>query len=322
MLRLSASSLKTYSKCGYKYKLQKIDGMTEPGPFSFGMLLGRIIDTAVKTISMTVWADKIRPNPDMIAEHFIQAYEYELRKADIPLDTVPYVKSLLLCSDPTAMATLWALSHSINSSASMGMPQFKLSVPPPLKSGGMPNNKSKPTLGQILEKAYLDLIWLFGHEGYLSLLLTATLVEPDKKIVSVIEEEGVEPFEVIVYLDQLIWVGDKPYIFEFKSDKTRYTDDFVTRMLQLITYRLAVDNSEVILADISHQNLIHKEVTPTMMELTRQRYVTMAKGIRADFFQPVCGTDPYSDKLMMCGFKACGSCAYASSSVEVDTEDE
>lgn len=114
LMRLSASSLKEFTKCGYQFYLKRMLNQTEPGKYAYGMLHGRVIGKTMADASAYLNQQKTLPD-HTLANLFGSAFEVEFAKAGVPYDIVPYIRELLTDgASPGLMSELYALSESIN----------------------------------------------------------------------------------------------------------------------------------------------------------------------------------------------------------------
>ncbi len=312
-MRLSASALKEYTKCGYAFKLKRMDEIPEPGKKSYGMLNGRIIGSAITKASNHLNEFKELSSVSL-GTYLLQAYKEEFEKAQVPTDIVGPIDSLLSGIDPDIMMELYILSHSINAS------EFELKIPPLLKNGSLPNNAQKPTFGAIVLKGYEDLQWFFSNQNiHYNDIRDAVELEHERYF-KIDIGDGVE---VDGYLDQYLMRADRTQIVsEFKSDKTAYSDAFNNKSIQLQTYSMALGGAvELRLFDISHQRWFTVRGDNSGNQNTIRRYKAMASALQGHIYLPVCGTDPYNDKRILCGYKGNCACPFGSSDESEEVND-
>jgi len=327
-VKLSASALKEFTTCGYKFKLQRVDGLTEPGAKSFGALHGNIMHDAMAEGSL--WLNKNQDITDAdIGSILTAAFEKNFEESYIPKDLLPYIRKFCVeGNDPDLPMLLHTLAPSINSHVLGGEPTYNLRIPDLLKSGALPNNSKKPTMDQILDRMMIGLNWFFTDTLQAEAIKAAVHLDHERYIESPMSREDIEkylcghPFndEILLngYLDQVVQLPDGTEIVsEWKTDKTAYSESFLTRMVQAITYRLMLPDPKIMLFDVTHQRWFDVVVTTDMLELTKKRYVDLAKATMYDVYIPACGTDPYTDGRILCGFK-CGGCPFSDSTIMED----
>lgn len=302
-MQLSASALKKFTKCGESYRLQKEEGFQEPGPMSYGALHGKIVGRALALGSEFLQEYKEIPDAQ-IAALLVEAFEMEFQAAQMPTDIIDGVRELLVRGlSPAIMNELDNLSISLNTE------KYYFKVPPPLKDTGKTKggySADKKRFGMIVLKAIEDLQWFFSsdndvyHDIRDALFLDHEL--PFSKVIS-------PELTIRGFFDQrIVTKEEREIVSEWKTDKSPYSLDFSGRMIQLVTYRIgASETASVRLYDVSHQQMFEPRFTDEMLAATLQRYRVMEMTTRFGLYTPACGTDPYSDSTILCGFKCIDS---------------
>lgn len=330
-MHLSASALKEFTKCGYAFKLGRVDMIAEPGPKSFGMLYGNIVHDAIAEAAE--WINQGSELTELIlGEILTNAYAKNLEKNCIVSDTVELVKQLLTVGNsPELPMLLYNASQSLNCTTDGNPARYELKIPDLLKNGSLPNNKKKPTLDQLITKMYDDCHWFLFEHHYAEAYKSATSMVHEQYFEYEIPPETVakyldgHPFEdqIIItgYFDEVLnFNNGDTHLSEWKTDKTAYSDAFLSRMVQLLTYRIAAgDKPRYFLADISHKKQLELHATQEMLDLTLKRFVDLAKATYYGIYIPACGTDPYTDGKILCGYK-CGGCPFADPAAEDEEE--
>lgn len=308
-MRLSANSLKEYTKCGYAFYLKRMLQQPEPGKKSYGMLQGRVMGEAVQQCATFLNTNKYLDDA-VIGSILADTYAAEFSKAQVPQGIEVEIKRLLTVgTSPDTLESLYLMSPSINCS------EFELKIPARLKNGTLSSDKRKPTLGAIVMHAYADLLWYFEPETYMYCMTRdAVQVEHEYHFTMQMDTD----LEVDGYFDQRLHLPDgKVLVTEFKSDKTAYSQELVNRMIQTVTYQLASPDDVVQLVDLTHHSIYPITASAQTLTLTSERYKQTALALTHHIYTPACGTDPFKDKQILCGYK-CGGCPYGTTEVDED----
>lgn len=315
-MKYSANSLKTFSKCGHKWYLEKMENISEPGKRKYAALDGKVIHKAISVGSQWVFDNKTVLVPDKkIMEWVYLGYEYEFERAGVPSDILEFIQDVLY-RGPSAenMALLDMMSHSINE----GMYEF--TVPPPLKTKGKGEggwSTDKKRFGMLVQAAVEDVLWFFGNtHGHLDRILEASDIRHDYK-----HDFQIDDFEITAYYDEILWFGDDPsdrLVVEFKTDSTPYTPQWIQNSIQGGTYVLGTNNP-IRWFDITHRKMFDVCIPESALENLRNRYQMMNAAMKSKIFIPACGSDPHTSKMTMCGFRGSCHCKY-SDAPEIITE--
>lgn len=308
-MKFSASSVKMLSQCGHKYYLARVKGLEEPGKKSYSMLQGDIVGEAIQMASLILNQTKELSEQDL-QDCLVKSYATWFAKAEIPNDIVPYIEELIKEGISGAvMNNLDALSASINVS-----PIYKFKVPPPLKSGKKEYSTSRDRLGMKIIKTYEDVYDFFLPKNpYVQLIKDAAYIENEKYIEAPLGEPDStgEQHLVCGYLDQFLLMADgREFVAELKYRTTPVTAEYLRTDLQVGAYDyLTQYKATVILFDVNFQRSHIVEFDDNVRAITKARFENAVKLVQNRVFMPYCGFDPYTSKMVMCGYK-CGGCEY------------
>lgn len=305
-MRLSASTLDMYIKCGYKYKLTKVDGLEEPGKMSYGTLEGRVVGTAIQTLSQAINELSLSELPDaLLSNHLYHAYVTEFKEGGIHEDILIPIGELLTDGiSPGVMNQIDQMSVAIACSQ-----KYKYNPLPPAKIKDGAYSTDKRRLGMKILATYQAIKdHLSPSKFWFNLIRDAKTLEAEKYFEFILREDEFEPDYIPGYLDQYIEMADgRQFIFELKYKSMPYTQQLVEHTNQVQIYQMAFPKAEVYLMDVAHGGAYRYQGDASVVKL---KYDMVLKAIDQGIFIPFCGVDSFSTKTMLCGFK-CGGCPYA-----------
>ena len=303
-MRLSSSTLDTFIKCGYKYKLTKVDNLREPGKMTYGTLEGKVVGLACQRLAEMINKQKSLSLEDMNEQLYL-AYETEYMLAKIDPDILIPIRELLIEGVSTyTMNHIDKMSIVISCS-----PSYNFSAPAPVKKTDS-YSTDKRRLGMKILKTQ-EAVQNFFHptKQHMDLIKNADVVEAEKYFEYIVRDNGPdnEPDYIPGYLDQYLAGEFGEVILEYKYKSQPYTYEVVQITNQLQVYQWAFPEARVILCDLAH-DAVYPLTEPS--DKVKLKYRLAIQAIENDIFIPFCGVDSYSTKMMLCGFK-CGGCEYA-----------
>lgn len=323
----SASSLNTLSKCSYKWYLMYVKGLKEPGKKSFNMFLGNVVGDAIQTCARQLNITK-RLSDATVAEIVYEAWAERIRKASIPESLLAPIKRVLTEGESEDdMHLIDSLSITIN------MSEYEFKPPAPLKNGKPSMNKKKPPLCMKVVNSLEAVLWFFeDHHPHYRHIRDAATVEAEKwftyevgqpRAMTVNGLEYPEQDLSRMYYDLLLTMpDDQQYIYEFKYTNTPYTQDLANKMNQNLIYHQSKEGkAPVTLFDITERKYFTVNPDPDLLTLLDKRYKAAGLTVQNEIYIPACGTDPYTTKSMLCGFKN-GGCEYGTCASEEEPLDE
>lgn len=303
-MRLSASSINTFTKCGYAYKLRYLDRL-DTGKRGYKMLHGKIAEEIVC---------QARRYPDKsVGEIAGMVYAYMYEEAGIPSEladrVIALVSSDVVSSD--AMLEVDEYSDLINES-----PGYTFKAPAPLKRM---KRDSYSTDAKRLPVMILQA--LYGKDGDGGCARMIELLRPLwNKAAEVEDQVGFEftlsgDLKMTGFYDQLLTMPDgSRVVIELKMVSTPYSASYLVNDNQCaVYYKSLLEKADtpvrVIVGDIGQSCLVEYDPSKAgdIMEHAKQ----IGKAIEAEAFFPVCTTSPYAASSSFCEFK-CNGCPYNS----------
>jgi hypothetical protein len=312
-MRHSASALNTLSKCGYKYYLEKFKGLKEQGKRSYNMLLGDIVGTAIQHAAEVLHKTK-RVSGEDIKNALIRSYQENHTRAGITPELTDRIITLIARgTDLDVMADIDLLSSAINST------QYEF-VPPALLKNGQPSkDKKKPALSYTVIIALEAVHWFFDEfHAHYKVIRDADVVEAEKAFevpigvpYSVrVNDKVIEQRDTLSgRFDLYCKTGEAEVVYELKYTNTEYKQEQVNHLTQVLAYDYAI-KGDVHLVDIKRQTVLKAVITDPLREMFINRTNMARLMVDNQIFLPACGSDPYTENSILCGFK-CGGCPYA-----------
>jgi len=317
-MRFSPSSINTLSKCGYKYYLEKVEGHREPGKKKYAALQGDIVADAIQAGILKVIEQKSITEAEL-TELLVDAYTQRFEQARI--DSVvldPIITLLREGLSEMAMKEVDQYAMAINSS------DYEIKLPPPLKGGGVSKSKTKPPLSMMVYGTMENLLWFFSNANPVyPLLFMAKSAENElpfevavgQPYTVVINGQAVQEEDILNgRFDVVLTMHDgSRIILELKYTKTAYTQILVDKARQMLSYQYALRDvsGEAWLVDVNHQRAFRAN-KPAQLELIIETLVRAARQmVSGQIFMPKCGSDPFTDNSVLCGFKGCALCPFS-----------
>lgn len=299
-MRLSASAINTYLRCGYKYKLDYLDKARVVRKRGFALLYGDIVGAAAANAVKEV--SKGRTDTENIAAECLRfAWETFFRQAGIP-DVL--LSSILdyLNGDADAAQDIDLYANCVNQS------EYEFKLPKRLKNGKLSTSKPNPSLSCLVQESFDMVLWFLDSpmaNSFISQLKDIALEKP------FLADNTGHTFSGRFDL-WAVFPDGTPLILEFKCTKTEYTPELVNRLNQVVMYQLAEPTGVVVLVDLRHKNVLQAEIPPETIDRYRATAGAVIRGIEAEIFLPICSTDPYTEKTIICEHR-CVTCPFGGS---------
>lgn len=328
-MKFSASSLSMFSKCGEQARLQYIENAPADDTVSMSLPLGKIMERTIQEGCLQLNAKKSITSGDLMAILAAKWVEVLAEYNIVPELGEEISRVILSGFDRESSIRIDDLSHLINCSG-----KVTYNVPKIKKDGTYSSTATRPALSMMVQRTGEDVMWWFSPDNeYLDVIRNADSIVPEHYFTLplggterevVINGVPVEDSDYVDgYIDLYVISGGKRYVFEFKYGKTSYTQGFVEVNIQVLTYKAAIGmDTTVVLFDIHQRKYLNVAGSEESVRLALARYEMMASAFRARIFIPVCGTDPYTTKSMLCKFKDSGQCCYAPAPETAETEEE
>lgn len=317
-MRFSPSSLSSFSKCGWRYRLEKIEGIKEPGKKGYSMLQGDVVGLAIQN-GCLVLNTTSSINDDSIKSCLAEAYAHCLTDAGIESDLIDCIRGVVLDGyDEGQLLQIDNLAFLINCSE-----KYEFNPPKALKSGAISKNKKTPPLSMKVLRTLEDLYWFFEpHHKHYQLIRDALLVENEFQFeypiggeydIAVNDKMIKEQDYIGGRIDTLLTMpGVAKYALEYKYGATQFSSSFVNNSIQVTSYAHCIPGlAEACLVDVQNHNYFYTTITPEKSASLAMLYRNLRNAHTYDVFAPVCPTDPYTAKSIMCGFKKHGGCEFA-----------
>lgn len=303
-MKLSASAMNTFNKCGYQYFLKYIRGVEEPiSPYRF--LQGHIVGEAVQKLAAEVCAT--RKFPADIPGTVASVYEERFNEAGVPYPLTEQIKLLLADPSPHVFNTVDEMSVLINDGG-----KYHFTWQGPLKK--MPKegySTNKKRLGMMVVQTLEDITAHFDRYW------DVYLVDDVKAEVRIDHDFGngvVSPG----YFDLLLFGGAHPgevRCFEFKYSTADYTADYLSHDTQAHIYFRAVRSIHpdarlffCNLADTGSE-LIEVALTDEHLSAFDRKLAVVKQAIEHQIYIPACGAGAYDTQAKLCGYRGNG-CEY------------
>lgn len=323
-MKFSASSLNTLTKCGHKFYLEKVAGEKEPGLRGYNMLLGDVVGAGIQRGVELLNKQKSLSDADIafcLYEAYAEKYEKAGIKSDPDTGILKQIHDLLLFGEGDEVMTLLDPCYpAINAG---GVYEFK--QPEPLKGGKVSQNKKKPPFCMTVVYSLEAMHWFFDQSNWwYDTIKEAVTVKSEMRFDvpignpytvtmndSVMEEQDL----AVGYFDTFLTLPDGTmWVFEYKYYNTAYTQSLTDRLTQVLMYDLGMHSrGNVVIFDVKERKELIATVTPRMRELFLNRVAMTRKMLDNQIYLPACGTDPYTDSRILCGFKSGGGCEYGCS---------